>query len=54
MAKPRRKPIDPGKVVKGVVKDVVQGGKEIVRQGTVAAERIKEGARKVRKHLGGK
>ena len=50
----KSKPIDPGKIVKGIGKDIVEGTKEAIRQGTVAGARIKEGARKVRKHLGGK
>lgn len=38
--------------VEEVVKDVSRGVGELKRQGGVAVERIKEGVRKVRKHVG--
>lgn len=47
-AVPRRKPI-----VKQVTDDIIQGGKTLLEEGKQAAEKVKEGVRRVKKHLGG-
>jgi len=47
---PRPKP-KKRNVIEQVYEDVTAGGRELIRQGKVAVEKIKEGARRVKRHL---
>lgn len=48
VVRPRPKPKS---IPEQIGSDIMGGGAELIRQGKVAVEKVKEGARKIKKHL---